>query len=482
MSWLDQLQPASFRGVSFQVDDISHWAGDTVVVREYPFQDLPTVFRMGEAAEEIKFSAYVIGDDYIEHREALREVLTGEGVLVHPTAGSIRVYVAGRFAIKENPTYEGGVARFDLTFIRAETRRYPTGVTNTEGEAVDAADTATDAAEDQFASEFDLDGLPGWVADSASTSMRSTLDAVWGQVGELASSLGSLGALGTPALLGSLDSLASMGPLGSLRSLAASGALGSLGDLSMLADFGNELMGSYQAMSRGFEDLLREPRELAGAMRGLFDMPVQLPQPLAGRYQAAFSGLFVMPPLLRRDAIEVSIVPEVGAGLVMFGRGDPTFLGTDGAARAQLARMNAVSDQFVETLATAAYVRATAGFDLSASDYDTVMAMRRTANAQCTRLLVEASTRQAPATLPATEWHAAVAALQTAALKDLQARSRDVVRLTDYTPKAWQPVWYISYFLYGTAAYADEILTLNPHIEHPLLVPPGKALRVMRHD
>jgi prophage DNA circulation protein len=75
-----------------------------------------------------------------------------------------------------------------------------------------------------------------------------------------------------------------------------------------------------------------------------------------------------------------------------------------------------------------------------------------------------------------------VAALQTTALKDLQARSRDVVRLTSYTPKAWQPVWYISYFLFGTAAYADEILDLNPHITHPLLVPPGMALRIMRHD
>ncbi|KLN54734.1 hypothetical protein VPARA_40380 [Variovorax paradoxus] len=221
---------------------------------------------------------------------------------------------------------------------------------------------------------------------------------------------------------------------------------------------------------------------MAGAMRALFDMPVQLPQPLAGRYQAAFAGLFVMAPLLRRNVIEVPFVPEVGQGMVMFGRGDPAFLGTDGDARGQLARVNAVCDQLIETLATAAYVRATAQYDFAASDYDTVMAMRRTVNAQCTRLLVEASTQQAPGALPITEWHTSVAALQTAALKDMQARSRSVVRLTDYTPKAWQPVWYISYFLYGTAAYADEILALNPHIEHPLLVPPGQALRVMRHD
>lgn len=481
MSWIDQLLPASFRGVPFHVDDISHWAGDTVVVREYPFQDLPTVFRMGEAAEEIRFSAYVIGDDYIAQREALREVLTGEGVLVHPTAGSIRAYVAGRFGIKENPTYEGGVARFELTFIRAESRRYPSGVPNTEGDAEDAADEAADAAEEQFAAEFELDGLQGWVADSARSSMRSTLDAVWGQVGELASGLGALGGLGAPAALGSLESLASMEGLGSLRSLAASGALGDLGDIGMLADFGNALIGGFQAASQGFDALVLQPRALAGALRSLFELPVQLPQPLAGRYQAAFAGLFVMAPLLRRNVIEVPIVPEPGEGLVMFGRGDPAFLGTDGAARAQLARVNAVCDQYVETLATAAYVRATAQLDLSASDYDSVMSMRRMVNDQCTRLLTGASVRQAPQTLPVKDWHAGVLALQTASLKDMQARSRDVVRLDDYTPQAWQPVWAISYHLYGTAAYADEILGLNPHIEHPLLVPPGKALRVMRH-
>jgi len=72
--------------------------------------------------------------------------------------------------------------------------------------------------------------------------------------------------------------------------------------------------------------------------------------------------------------------------------------------------------------------------------------------------------------------------LYIAALADLQARSRDLVRLTSYTPESWQPVWFISHRLFGTADYADEILDMNPHITHPLLVPPGRPLRIMRHD
>lgn len=190
MSWIDLLQPASFRGVPFQVDAIEHQAGDNVVLREYPFQDLPTVFRMGEAAEEIKFSAYVIGDDYMDLRDRLREVLTGEGVLIHPTAGTMRVFVAGKYALKENPTAEGGIARFDLTFVRAEVRRYPTGVSNAPQTAKDKATAAKAASVDAFAAGFDLTGKPGWVADRVVARVTDSVSAAWDTMSTVTSGLG----------------------------------------------------------------------------------------------------------------------------------------------------------------------------------------------------------------------------------------------------------------------------------------------------
>ena len=140
-AWLAQLRPASFRGVVFQVDTVDVTAGDNLVVRDYPFQDLPTVFRMGAGREDIKFSAYVIGDDYDVQRDTLREALTGvgtlpaSGILVHPTAGTQLAIVSERFVIKENPVAMGGMARFDLSFVRAETRRYPVSVANTGAQA-----------------------------------------------------------------------------------------------------------------------------------------------------------------------------------------------------------------------------------------------------------------------------------------------------------------------------------------------------------
>lgn len=435
MEWFDQLQSASFRNVPFQVDTIEVTAGDNTVLREYPFQDLPTVFRMGEGVEEIKFSAYVIGGDYIEQRERLRKVLTGEGVLIHPTAGSIRVYVVGKYTIKENPTAEGGMARFDLTFVRAEARRYPVGVANTESQAALAAAKAKESAKDQFAENFDILKAPGWVGDRVMTNLTASLAGVWGQIKGVTAGLG---------------------------------------------DFTNGAIAGYQTLRANLDDLVRTPRLLADAVSNLYSLPTELSAAVARDFQSAFAWGFDLDKKIVKTDFEVSVMPAVGAGLVIFGAGNAGALGLDSAARRQLTQLTAVTDQLFESMATAGFIEAVAAVELAG--YDEAIALRRTVHDQCTRLLLEASTQAASPRLTATSWYGAMQALHTAALADLQARSRDLVRLASYTPQGWEPVWYISYKVYGTAGYADEILAMNPHIEHPLLVPPGRPLRLVRHD
>lgn len=444
MAWFDQLTTASFRGVAFQVDTIDVTAGDNTVLREYPFQDLPTVFRMGEGVEEIKLSAYVIGDDYIEQREALRQVLTGEGVLIHPTAGAIRVYVVGKYTIKENPTAEGGMARFDLTFVRAEARRYPVGVASTPVIANFAADGAAKAAQDQFAADFNLAAAPGWAADRAIASLTASLDAVWLQVKYVQGGFG---------------------------------------------DYSAALIGGYQQLRAGLDTLVRNPRALAAGVAALFQIPSELEAATARSLQDAFGWAFDLSSRLVRADFESRVMPAsegnghagVGdAGLVIYGAGNAAALGVDGSARAQLARLVSASDQLFETLATCGYVRAAAAVDLAG--YDQALSLRRAVNDQCTRLLTEASTRQAPDTLTASAWHGALQQLHSAALADLQARSRGLTGLASYTPTGWEPAIYISYKLFGSADYADEILALNPQVRHPLLCPPGQPLRIVRRD
>lgn len=444
MAWFDQLKPASFRNVAFQVDTIDVTAGDNTVLREYPFQDLPTVFRMGEGVEEFKFAAYVIGDDYISQRDALRQVLTGEGVLIHPTAGAVRVYVVGKYTIKENPTAEGGMARFDLTFVRAEARRYPVGVANTESQASDAAGAAGVAAQNQFGAAFSLANVPSWVSGRLLQNLNVSLDGVWGHIKGVTKDLG---------------------------------------------DFNSALIGRYQELRGNLEDLVRTPRQLASAISDLFTIPGELGVGLGRDLRSAFAWGFDLRSKLPQTDFETLVVPAsagsghagVGdAGLVLFGTGDASALGSTSTARAQLVQLVAASDQLFETLAVSAYVQAATAVDLQG--YDEAMEMRQAINVQCTRLLLSASVAAAPAALTATSWHDAVQALHTAALGDLQARSRELVRLTSYTPAGWESVWLISYKLFGTAEHADEIMLMNPHIRHPLLAPPGKPLRIVRHD
>lgn len=434
MTWLDQLQRASFRGVPFQVDTIDHSAGDNVVMREYPFQDLPTVFRMGEAAEEIKLSAYVIGDNYHEQRDALRQVLTGHGVLMHPTAGSLRVFVAGKYTIKEAPTAEGGMARFDLTFIRAEARRYPAGVVNTVQRTQAAAATVKEAAADAFVANWSISKVPGWAASRAVARIVESVTAVWAKVSALTQRLG---------------------------------------------DFKNGLISAYQTLRDGINTLVSVPLALVGAIKTLFSLPSELSAGLAKEVRGAFKSLFNLSSTLLKRDFEVVSMPSVGAGLAMYGTGNAAVLGVDSAARAELDRLTQASDQLFETLALATYAEAAAQSDLSG--YDEAMALRADIHGQSLTLLQRASRAVASDGLPASSYHDALMALLTAALEDLQARSRDLVRLTTFTPEAWMPVWAVSYRLFGTAEYADEILAMNPHITHPLLVPPGRALRVARH-
>ena len=434
MSWLDQLQPASFRGVAFHVDTVDVSAGDHVVLREYPFQDLPTVFRMGEAAEEIRFSAYVIGDDYDEQRDALRQVLSGEGVLVHPTAGSIRCFVAGKYSIKEAPTAEGGMARFDLTFVRAQPRRYPVGSTNTEADARAKAAAAKAAARDQFAAQWSLVAEPGWVADRAVDRVRKSIETQWAQIA------------------------------------AASKQLG---------DVNSNLIAAHQELAAGLDGLVSAPRQLGDNIATLFELPAELETAAARDLQGAFAWMFTVANRIAATDFETVVMPPVGTGLVMYGTGNAAVLSVDSATRARLAGLTAASDRLFEALATAAWVEATTWVDLA--NYDEALTLRAAAAAQFERLLLLASADTAQSELPAQSWHDAVLALYGATLTDLQARSRDLVRLGSYTPQGWEPVWLISYKLYGTPDYADELLAMNEHIEHPLLVPPGRPLRLVRH-
>lgn len=446
--WLEQLQPASWRGVAFQVDSIEITAGDTLLVREYPFQDLPQVLRMAQGREDLKFSAYVIGDDYHLQREALRELLHDVpdegGILIHPTYGALRCHLAERYQISEQPTEQGGVARFELTFVRTQPRTYPYAQASTTPQVQAASEQLDAATQDDFAAQFDLGDLPPWARERATGRVQAVCQLLQKRCG-------------APNLRMGQD----------LESAAAAAA-----------SLGAELL-----------QLVRAPRQLASTVAQLLANPVdwftQDGGDTASAWLAALSPLLDLKDSIAQPSLTVqSIAPQSNgnsSGLCIYSVGPAA---PASPAQAQLDSALWQIDNLVESLAFAQAARAAANLELQS--LDTALALRTQLSTAAKRMLSLASAQAPSSAMPAAgreqlQWFDALRRLHTALLADLQARSEDLQRLTQYTPESVQTVWYISYRLYGTAQYADEILAMNPHIQHPLLVPAGVPLRVVRH-
>ncbi len=423
IEWMKQLRQALWRDVPFDVDTVDMTAGQNTVLREYPFQDLPTVFSMGDGVEEIKFSAYVVGDDYLTKLEALRAVLEGEGILVHPTQGSIRCYCHGKYTVKEAPTKEGGIARLELTFVRAEERRYPSGTANRADQLADTSDKAKQSAIDRFADQFSVSGQPGWSLTNIREGMRTAFDTVWSTVSRVQGEMSQLDNMVNQFITYPTNELFALGSI--IGNMASS--------IMRVPSFS----GAAAALSQ------------FGTLRSLWSTP---PSPaVATAYQTAGVQTTIGASASMQDALTPQESPYQ----------------TESRKR-ERAAFQCLTDLF-EVMATITAAEAVAQIELD--NFDQALALRQDFNQQFNRLL----------RLGAAD-HDALAALQAAVLADLQARSADLARITTYTPETYQPAIYISYRLFGTVRWADEIMAMNPHIRHPLLVPPGRPLRIIKRD
>lgn len=91
MGWRDQLQTASWKGVSFHVDDTTNEVQRRLVAHEYPMRDVPWIEDLGRGLEKIGLRAFLVGDSVFSDRDNLYRVCdeSGEGTLVHPSRGTL---------------------------------------------------------------------------------------------------------------------------------------------------------------------------------------------------------------------------------------------------------------------------------------------------------------------------------------------------------------------------------------------------------
>lgn len=298
MAWRDNLQPASFRGIPFYVESADTAGGRRTQVHEYmdapdgkgvkPFPE-----DLGAATLTFTIEGYVLGQDYMDARDALFDALNakGPGQLIHPYKGTLDVQVQGVSYREERE--RGGYAKFSMSFVESGRREYPTAdidrIAGVDGSALGVRGAAITA----FLDKFKVDGLPEFVrtvarADIASISKMLLGVNLPGAATDLLSdyvkAANSL-VVNADRLLAEPSALANQvtGLIGQLRGLMASSGTGEnptvfkpLTSFTTTAQSNFTTPSEAQASTNGqvFEDLVRDTaiaEHASAAVRGTYE-------------------------------------------------------------------------------------------------------------------------------------------------------------------------------------------------------------------
>jgi len=159
MSWFDQLQQASFRGVPFGVLGSEGRFGRRVVPHQYPNRDTPYIEDLGRSTRRITLTGFLIenslvygGGDAFSQRDAMVAAAetAGPGTLVHPTLGQLQVSIPdGGLSVIERWDH-GRYFEIGFTFLESGERQFPSASTTTP----DALDSLCDSLDVSAAQDF----------------------------------------------------------------------------------------------------------------------------------------------------------------------------------------------------------------------------------------------------------------------------------------------------------------------------------------
>jgi prophage DNA circulation protein len=165
--WQAKLRPGSFRGVAFLTESHEASGGQRLEVHEFPERDLPWSEELGRKARRWSVEALVIGEDYIDQRDALIVALDapGAGTLMHRYFGAVQVKCE-EWRVTES-SIEGRIARFSLSFVEAGEVLSADAKPDTTALVHDRAHAAQAKAKDRFTRLFSVAGNPAFVEGGA---------------------------------------------------------------------------------------------------------------------------------------------------------------------------------------------------------------------------------------------------------------------------------------------------------------------------
>lgn len=170
MTWRDELSSVtlpdgrvlvggSFRGVPFRTVGGEIRVGRRNQVNEYPQRDEPYVDDLGRRGRRYPVEAFLIGDNYLQERDALITALEtkGAGELIHARYGILKVSLETEASFKETIDKLGFVS-ISVTFVEDTSLIYPTATEDTVSKVESTANAADEATEACFAEEFSIEG------------------------------------------------------------------------------------------------------------------------------------------------------------------------------------------------------------------------------------------------------------------------------------------------------------------------------------
>jgi prophage DNA circulation protein len=179
MAWKDKLQPATFRGVPFEVESDDGSFGRRTQVHEYPQRDKPYAEDLGRATREMNVTAFLIGADYLAARDKLLEALetAGPGTLVHPWYGELKVSLKEPARVSHSIA-NGGMCTVQLSFVEAGELAFPSAGDSLGAKSLEAADKLQQAGSFDYVEKFAVNGKASSVFDDGVKTFNDALDLV----------------------------------------------------------------------------------------------------------------------------------------------------------------------------------------------------------------------------------------------------------------------------------------------------------------
>lgn len=423
--------PASFRGVSFWVETSDLSVGRRTVTHQYPQRDEPFTEDLGRAAREYRFSAFVLGDDYIEQAKKLREALEkpGAATLVHPEFGEIQVVAQPGASMSFSQSMRR--VNFSLAFVEAGLNAFPTPEGASQQASRAAADQVSEAASESFEDSLTLDDIEDFVQDALNGDLLDALDIISNsEIAKVLDFADRVSDLANDAI-----SLVRGGPKAFATKLM--GALG----LSRLA-----------TTVAGWQRVGKSLCALADDLRGEDDEPVystvkpRSAEVIESNRKAVYS--------LCRQAVLVQAV------------GVSTLIGTD--VDSTVASSSILPDDGEDVVDTTSGTTSTASVTSSGTasqtptiSYDEMLEARETIVGRLEEEMLDVEDDRV---------FMALREAATAVSKDLSSRAEEQARLYDYDAGAVLPSCVTAMELYGDATRAQEIVVRNG-VTNPLFCP-----------